>query len=118
MSNILFICNKPPYQDSAAREALEAAMTTAIFGHETALLLTGDAVLQLLTPQQPAQLELKNQGASMQALSLYDIEKLYVNEADLQRLQLDAASLSPQPLSLTATELQALIQQQQQVITL
>ena len=118
MSKLLFICNKSPYQDSTAREALEAAMTTAIFGHETALLLTGDAVLQLLTPQQPAQLELKNQGASMQALSLYDIEKLYVCADDLQRSTLDAANLSPQPQPLTATELQALIQQQQQVITL
>ncbi|GGO77105.1 sulfurtransferase TusC [Marinobacterium nitratireducens] len=96
----LIISRRPPYGSSHARDALDTALTTAVFEQPVAMLFQGDGVLQLLKGQEPAAVRQKNLGATLSALPMYDIENLYAcADALAQRgLTQDDLILPVQPL--------------------
>jgi tRNA 2-thiouridine synthesizing protein C len=106
-----------PYGTSNARDALDCALLAAAFDLQVTLAFVGDGVFQLLTEQNPHPLGQKNLAASLQALELYDIHQLMVEEEALK-----ARGLTPQQLCLQVTlctgdALGALLQQQDTVIS-
>lgn len=115
--SILVICRRAPYGSSAAREALDLALSGAVFDIPVTLLLLDDAVLQLLPGQDSGRIGEKNINAMLGALPLYDIERVYTSVQSLALHGLDPAALEPQPVALEAGELQALINHHDVVLT-
>lgn len=76
--SFLIISRRPPYGSSHARDALDTALTTAVFEQPVAVLFQGDGVFQLLKGQEPGGVRQKNLSATLSALPMYDIERLYV----------------------------------------
>nr|WP_067292238.1 sulfurtransferase complex subunit TusC [Marinobacterium profundum] len=80
----LIISRRPPYGSSHARDALDTALTTAVFEQPVSMLFLDDGVYQLLQAQQPAGIQQKNLGATLSALPMYDIDQLYVCDSALR----------------------------------
>ncbi len=93
--SFLIISRSAPYGSSAARDALDVALTCAVFEQPVTLLFMDDGVLQLLAGQDPQPIGQKNLNAVQQSLPLYDIERLCVCRASL-----DARGLETQQLLL------------------
>ncbi|WP_409526455.1 sulfurtransferase complex subunit TusC [Nitrincola sp. MINF-07-Sa-05] len=113
----LLISRSAPYGTSAAREMLDIALTCSVFEQSVTLLLMGDAVLQLIREQQPAEIAQKNLNALQASLAMYDIDQILVPQSAL-----DAHGLSPDQLSIPiklvdADRLPALIAEHDIVIT-
>ncbi|MBA4502271.1 sulfurtransferase complex subunit TusC [Marinobacterium marinum] len=115
--SLLVICRKPPYGSSAARDALDIALSGAVFDLSVSLLLLDDGILQLLPDQNSGKIGEKNLNAMLGALPLYDIEQIYTSLYSLSLHGLEAERLEPAPTVLSATELQALINRHDVVLT-
>ncbi|MBS99656.1 MAG: sulfurtransferase complex subunit TusC [Oceanospirillaceae bacterium] len=89
----LVMTRSAPYGTSAARDALETALTCSVFEQPVTLLFLDDGVFQLLKGQAPAPIEQKNLNAMQQSLPLYDIERLCVSRRALELRGLSAADL-------------------------
>ena len=90
---ILFVMRHAPYGTSLAREALEATLAACSFEQQVSVLFLDDGVLQLVDTQQPASIEPKNHNAMLQALPLYDIDQLYVEQHSATTRQLSSEQL-------------------------
>ncbi len=115
--SVLVICRKAPYGSSAARDALDIALSGAVFELSVSLLLLDDALLQLLPGQDSALIGEKNLNAMMGALPLYDIDQVYTSERSLALHGLEAPRLDPAPVALDDHALQALINRHDVVLT-
>lgn len=115
--SVLVICRKAPYGSSAAREALDIALSGAVFDLQVSLLLLDDAVLQLLPGQNTGLIGEKNLNAMLGALPLYDIDQVYTSLQSLALHGLEAQRLEPCPVALDSIELQALINRHDVVLT-
>ena len=92
---ILFIMRHPPYGTSLAREALEAVLAAGSFEQQVSVLFTGDGVLQLVEQQDPAAITQKNHHAMLQALPMYDVDQLFVDQHSLNKRQLMGEHINP-----------------------
>ncbi|GAA0785540.1 sulfurtransferase complex subunit TusC [Marinobacterium sediminicola] len=115
--SILVICRKAPYGSSAARDALDIALSGTIFDIPVSLLLLDDAVLQLLPDQNSSLVGEKNLNAMLGALPLYDINQVYTSLQSLALHGLEAQRLEPCPVALDTTELHDLIKRHDVVLT-
>ena len=116
--SVLIICRSAPYRSSAARDALDMALSCAVFELPVSLLLLDDAVLQLLPGQQSGAIGEKSVNAMLGALPMYDIDRIYTSLASLAAHGLEAESLDPSPEVLDADELKQLIDGHEVVLTL
>ncbi|MDO6563089.1 sulfurtransferase complex subunit TusC [Amphritea sp. 1_MG-2023] len=115
--SFLIINRKAPYGSSAARDALDVALTFSVFEQPLSLLFMDDAVLQLLPNHQANTIGQKNLSANLAMLEMYDIDQLYVC-----RQALSERGIRPDQISLNITLLDthaiaALIKQQDQVLS-
>lgn len=105
----LFILRQAPYQNSLAREALDMALAFAAFDQEICLLFMGDGVFQLLEYQDTQNQGVRNIAKTLDSLSLFDINKVYVCHETLRKKQLDITLLKPLARSIQASEIEKLI---------
>lgn len=100
MKSCLFIHRQPPHSSLATREGLDAALATAAFGVETALLFLDDGVFQLHRHQHPAAVQLKATVPLFEALDLYGVEQRFVcaESLRLRGLTGDDLIIPAQPL--------------------
>lgn len=115
--SFLIINRKAPYGSSAARDALDVALTVSVFEQPLKLLFMDDAVLQLLPEHNAAAIGQKNLSANLSMLEMYDIDQLYVC-----RRALEQRGICPDAIELKITLLDQrgiaeLIQQQQHVLS-
>ncbi|OOV87754.1 sulfurtransferase complex subunit TusC [Oceanospirillum linum] len=115
MSELLIIFRKPPIGTSWAREAIDLALVGAAFGQQATLLFMGDGVYQLLSNQQPDQVEQKGTQAMMKALPMYDIDQVFVCEKSLSERGLRANLLDFECQSISQASLQKLLNSHRQV---
>lgn len=109
---ILIINQRPPYGCSLARESLDAALAASAYEQDLSLLFIGDGVFQLKSNQDPSALEMKSLSATYPVLSLYDIEKVYVQKRALAERQLTEADLAITVQYLEDTEITQLMEAQ------
>ena len=105
----LIINRAAPYGSSAARDALDVALTTAVFEQPLSLLYMSDAVFQLLPDHKPQAIAQKNLSATMAALEMYDIDKLYASKTALEERGIDPATLTLKITILDDTQIARLI---------
>ncbi len=92
---LLFISRHAPYGNPLAREALDAALTAAVYEQEVHILFMDDGVFQLLKDQNGKNIAQKNLSAIVSALPFYDIENVYVHRESLEqrRIALDELAI-------------------------
>jgi len=90
---LLFISRHAPYGSSLAKEALDAILAASAYDQELSLLFMDDGVFQLLQNQEPSHIEQKNFAAMLPALSLYDINNIYVHKESLDARHITNAEL-------------------------
>lgn len=117
MKSCLFIHRKPPHSSLATREALDAALASAAFGVETALLFVDDGVFQLRTRQEPAAAHLKRTAPMFEALDLYGVEQRFVCTDSLaaRGMAADDLIIPAQPVS--ASDMSALLARYDHILT-
>ena len=115
--SFLIINRKAPYGSSAARDALDVALTVSVFEQPLSLLFMDNGVLQLLPDHSPAQISQKNLSANLMMLEMYDIDKLYVSRSALEQRGLTADSISLPVTLMENHEIARLIQQHDQVLS-
>ena len=116
--SLLIISRQSPWSGPSAREALDIALAGGAFDLPVGVLFLDDGVLQLSSAQQPSALQQKDLSANLKALPMFGVEALYVSARSLKE-----RGLLEQPLALAAerlddTQLRALIDRYDQVMTL
>ncbi|WP_417594923.1 sulfurtransferase complex subunit TusC [Oceanospirillum sp.] len=115
MSELLIIFRKAPIGTSWAREAIDLALVGAAFGQQATLLFMGDGVYQLLSNQQPDQVEQKGTQAMMKALPMYDIDQVFVCEKSLSERGLTTNLLGFECETISQPSLQKLLNSHRQI---
>jgi tRNA 2-thiouridine synthesizing protein C len=115
--SFLIINRKAPYGSSAARDALDVALTISVFEQPLSLLFMDDAVLQLLPAHNPAGIGQKNLSANLAMLEMYDIDQLHVCREALQQRGLRAEDIELNINLLDRSGIATLIKQHDQVLS-
>lgn len=115
---LTFISRRAPYAEDYPRACLDMVMASAVFEQDVAYVFMGDGVYQLLEDQQADAIRSKSMAAHLGALSLYGVERIYVDAQALEARELAPESLA-QPVELVDdAALQALITDSDQVFVL
>ena len=115
--DLLVVLRHPPHGSSWLREGLDVALVAAAFGQAVSLLFQDEGVLALLKGQQAGPLGQKGTAATLDMLTMYDIESLYVDAAALARFGLQADDLQLPATQADADAIKSLLKQHQQVLT-
>lgn len=113
---LLYIAASDPYANQHAQTLLDALLVAASFGAQVSVLFQGHGLLQLMPEQDGALLSRRSIGAQLDALALFDIDAIYGDHADAQRLGLINTTLDVQWLASDA--MASLIAAHDQVIRL
>lgn len=97
---ILLVSRHAPYGTQIAREAIDATLAVAVYDQDLSLLFMDDGVFQLLSSQNGNTIAQKNIVATLGALPLYDVEKIYVHRESLHQRGLAIADLAIENLIL------------------
>lgn len=106
---IVIICRRPPYGNALSRESLEIALAASVFDQDLAVVFTGDGVWQLHKEQDSDDINTKNQSKLVSALSIYDINEIYIDSDALHERQLHQDDLIIEGRPLTRESLGNLI---------
>ena len=93
MKSYLFVLRNPAHSGAYVQEILDIILTTAAFDQEVTLLMLDDGVFHLKKNQQPDRLGMKDTAAIFEALALYDVNELYVEDESLAERGLNLSDL-------------------------
>ncbi|MDI2595148.1 sulfurtransferase complex subunit TusC [Pseudomonas sp. 681] len=117
--SLLIITRQSPWSGPGAREALDIVLAGGAFDLPIGLLFLDDGVFQLAAKQDARALQQKDLSANLQALPMFGVEELFVCADSAAQRGLDPSGLAlEEARALTATEITALIDRYDQVITL
>ena len=113
---LLIIAASDPYAHQHAQELLDAMLVAATFGAEVSLLFQDAGILQLLPEQSSELLGRRSLSRQLNALPLFDIERVYVDLNALGQLGLKTLDLALPVMALDSQEMAALVAVHDQVI--
>lgn len=116
--SMLIISRQAPWSGPSAREALDLVLAGGAFDLPLGLLFLDDGVFQLAPAQHAAALQQKDLTANLQALPMFGVEALYVARSSLLQRGLDATELTLPVEPLDDSDLSALLNRYDHVITL
>ncbi len=90
---IMFVSRRAPYGTGYGLEMLEAILAGSALEQHVSVAFIDDGVYQLMSDQDPADLELKQYTKTFKALPDFDIVELYVEHESLQARGLDSGDL-------------------------
>jgi tRNA 2-thiouridine synthesizing protein C len=93
MTTLLIISTSPPYYNSAAQDALEAALAASNVGVEVTFVLAQQGLYQLLNTQDSTYLHKKSIAKQINVMPLYDIDAIYYIEDDMTSLNLTSDTI-------------------------
>jgi len=117
MKKILFVNRQAPFGRSYAKESLDALLAASAYDQDISVLFSGDGVFQLIKKQQAKGIEQKNIAATLPALEMYDITKIYVQASALSERDLKLGQLAIDAKPLSETEISALTQNQDSILS-
>jgi tRNA 2-thiouridine synthesizing protein C len=91
---ILFISRHAPYGSSIAKEALDALLAASAYEQSLSVLFMDDGIFQLLQHQQAEEINQKNFSSMLNALTLYDINSIYVHTESLTKRKITINELN------------------------
>lgn len=117
-NSLLVIIKHPPISSERNRDSLDIALACSAFDLPISLLFMGDGILQLRQHNTLNELGVKDISPQIKALSMYDIERIYVRKKDAIRYHIDTDSLALTVEVLDENSAQELLQQADHVINL
>ncbi len=117
VKRFMFVNRKAPYGTIYALEALEVVLIGAAFDQNVSMVFVDDGVYQLKKGQQTKEIGQKNFSPTYRALEDYDIEKLYVERESLEARGLTVGDLLVPVEVLGSSELGALMEEQDVVLS-
>ena len=114
---LLFLNRRAPYGSSLPREALDAVLMASAFGQEITLVFLKDGVFQLKREQDPTAIEMKNFSKTFGALALYGVDSIYVEQRSMEKRGLTLDQLLIPAKMIQSSELAALLEEQDQVLS-
>lgn len=115
---LTFISRKSPYGHGYARACLDMVLSAAVFDQQVNYVFMDDGVLQLRRGQEPAAIDAKSLSAAFSALTLYEVENVYVDTQSLQDRGMTADDLVIEATPCTAGHISSLIRQSDVVFNL
>ncbi len=109
--SMLFVLRQGPHQTPQAREAFDILLMASSFANKISLLFLSDGLFQLIKQQDTTLLAIQNFTSAYKALTLYDINNVYVAKDDLLARGLTEADLILATTLLDDIEISALIAQ-------
>ncbi len=94
MKNLLVILKNSPYRTELSKLALDLAITFATFDQKVSLLIIGDGCLQLHANQNTENSGYRNHLKTLDSLSFYDIENIYIESISLKNAGLNSSNLN------------------------
>lgn len=113
----LFINQHPPYGTFKAKEALDALLMASVFEQTIQVLFLGDGIFQLKKDQQAKAIGVKNVASQLAALSVYDINDIFVAEHDLSARGLSVDDLIIPVKTLSQAEVSDLCENQDIILS-
>ena len=117
MRSSLIINRSGPHSTPAARDALDAALASAAFGVQVGLLFIDDGVFQLLKTQNPEAAGLKGFTGIFESLPLYDVDRIFAAESALAARGLAPNDLVIPVQAVSKADIQALLNQYDNLLT-
>lgn len=115
VKKFMYVNRHAPYGTVYALEGLEVALIGAAFEQDVSMAFVDDGVYQLKKGQDTTESEMKNFSPTYRALEMYDVEKLYVEKASLERRGLNEDDLIV-PVEVVETAQLAALMEEQDVI--
>lgn len=116
MQNIAIIQRQSPFNTSAGRESFDLVLALAAVEYKLLLIFSSDAVYQLMSVDQHNKFPLKRYQQGFKLFDLYDIDQIYVCQQSLQQRQLTIKDIVVPAQQVTASQLQQLLADQQQIV--
>ena len=115
---LLFIHRHAPYGSSLAKDGLDAILAASAYDQNISVLFMDDGVFQLLKQQSATEIHQKNFSAMLPALSLYEINSIYVHAESLPRRQITKDELILDGVQLIdSSAISSLLTQQDQLLS-
>ena len=90
---LAFIFRAPVHGNVKAQEFLDMLMMAAAFDQKVSVVFIEDGAYALLKNQLPEAIENKNVSTVMQALAVYDVNDLYIDESSMEQRAISADQL-------------------------
>jgi len=117
--SLLIISRQAPWSGPGAREALDIVLAGGAFDLPIGLLFLDDGVFQVAPGQKAANLQQKDLGANLQALSLFGVDDVFVCAASAAQRGLCTDALNLDAVKVLPPEaVSVIIDRYDQVITL
>ncbi len=117
MTDLLFIFSHSPYGSSTAKEGLEAALAAGAFDQDIGVLFTGDGVWQLTKDHDTSNAGRKSHQKMAQALPMFGIEKIFIDELSLTERGLNLSELALSDQASSQENIQSLMASAKHIIS-
>ena len=115
--DLLFIFSHTPYGSSTAKEGLEAALAAGAFDQDVSILFIGDGVWQLTQSQDTSASNRKNHQKMAQALPVFGIEHIYVDQDSLTERGLALSELALNGAATSSSDTIALMKNAKHILS-
>lgn len=113
-----FISRQAPYGKSTAQACLDIVLACSVFEQTVNYVFADDGVYQLLAAQKGEPIRAKTLSNALEALKLYGVENIFVDEVSLAQRGLTTDDLILSPETIDYKRLRTLIDQADLVFNL
>ena len=113
MRSVLYLIRKFPGE--SANETIDLMLVSGVFEQPTSVVFTGDGVWQLLGDG--SKIKRKDTSRALNALPMYDVESLYVNEESLAERGIASADIDLPVKEISASAVTELLHSHDVVIS-
>ena len=117
VKRFMYVNRRAPYGTIYALECLEVVLIAAAFDQDVSMVFVDDGVYQLKKDQDTTGIGMKNFSKTYRALDDYDVEKIYVEKASLEKRGLSEDDLVIPVEVVTTGNLREIMAQQDVVIS-
>jgi len=118
LTNFTFLARTAPYGNNRSNLLMDIALASSVFEQKSNYVFMDDAIYQLLRNQNADHIQTKTFGKAIEAIKLYGINNIYVFEKSLTERSVSLDELVLNPEIINQKQLQKLIRNSQNVISL
>ena len=118
LTNSTFLARTAPYGTNRCNLLMDIALASSVFEQKSNYVFMDDAIYQLLRNQNADHIHTKTFGKAIEALKLYGINNIYVLEKSLTERSVSLDELVLNPEIINQQQLQELVRNSQNVISL
>ena len=118
LTNFTFLARTAPYGNNRCNLLMDIALASSVFEQKSNYVFMDDAIYQLLRNQNADHIHTKTFSKAIEALKLYGINNIYVLKKSLTERSVSLDELVLNPEIINQQQLQELVRNSQNVISL